>query len=137
MQTALFSFQPAYVRGLKLMLWPALREWGNGASNIGYPVEDMEMEMAGLPVDLRLLNKGWELEQDLESEGAERSDRVRRDLYALGDTILKGGVWNGLPLEKHSAPVHILVISHGGFLANVMRAYGTFSFYISKEIANS
>ena len=115
------------------MLWPALREWGNGASNIGYSVNEMEEEMAGLPVDLRLLNKGWELEQDLESEGAERSNRVRRGMYDLTETLLSGGVWNGIRLEKHNAPVHILVISHGGFLANVMRAYRMISFQNSNS----
>jgi len=123
MQTALFSFKPVYARGVKCMLWPALREWGNGASNIGYPVEEMEKEMASLPVDLRLLNEGWELEQDLESDGAQRSNVVRRDLYALANTLLVGGVWKGSPLEKHSAPIHILVVSHGGFLSNVMRVF--------------
>jgi hypothetical protein len=127
MQTALFSFQPLYVRGLKLILWSALREWGNGASNIGYPVDEMEKELAPLPVDLRLLSKGWELETDLEEEGAERSNRVRRDLYALGEILLEGGVWKGLPIEKHTGPVHILVVSHGGFLANVMWANGRLS----------
>ena len=106
------------------MLWPSLREWGNGASNIGYTLEEMEKEMASLPVDLRLLNEGWELEQDLESDGAERSNIVRRDLYTLANTLLEGGVWKGIPLEKHCAPVHILVVSHGGFLLNVMRVYG-------------
>lgn len=124
MQTALFSFGPLYTRGLKLILWSALREWGNGASNIGYPVEEMEKETAALPMDLRLLNKGWELETDSEAEGAERSNRVRKDLYALGEILLQGGIWKGLPVEKHNTPVHILVVSHGGFLANVMWANG-------------
>jgi len=114
LQTALFCFQPIYIRGLKLIPWPALREWGNGASNIGYTVDQMAKELAELPVDLRLLNEGWELEQDLESEGAERSKRVRKQLLSLSDTLLSGGVWNGIPLEKHNGQIQILVVSHGG-----------------------
>jgi broad specificity phosphatase PhoE len=123
-QTALYTFQPLYVRGLKLILWSALREWGNGASNIGSPVFEMEREMAFLPVDLALLNEGWELETDPEEEGAERSNRVRKDLYELGEILLTGGVWKGTAMEKHNGPVHIMVVSHGGFLANVMWADG-------------
>jgi hypothetical protein len=108
-----------YGRGLKLILWSSLREWGNGASNIGYSLEEMKKEMASLPVDLRLLNEGWELETDPKEEGAERSNRVRKELYTLGEILLKGGVWKGIPFEKHPGPVHILVVSHGGFLMNV------------------
>jgi broad specificity phosphatase PhoE len=124
MQTALLAFQPLYARGLKLFLWPALREWGNGASNIGYSLAEMEKEMASLPVDLCLLNEGWELETDPVEEGAERSNRVRKDLYDLGEILLTGGVWKGIPIDKHIAPVHVMVVSHGGFLANVMWANG-------------
>jgi broad specificity phosphatase PhoE len=127
MQTALLTFQPLYARELKLILWPALREWGNGASNIGYPVAEMEREMASLPVDLRLLNEGWELETDSEDEGPERSNRVRKDLYELGEALLMGGTWKDIPMEKHAGPVHIMVVSHGGFLANIMWADGKLS----------
>ena len=116
-----------YVRGLKLIPWSSLREWGNGASNIGYSLEQMKKEMAPLPVDLRLLNEGWELETDPKSEGAERSNRVRKELYALGEILLKGGIWKGIPMEQHAAPVHILVVSHGGFLMNVTFSKGNFS----------
>ena len=124
LQTALFTFQPLYIRGLKLIPWSALREWGNGASNIGSAVAEMEKEMAALPVDLRLLNDGWELETDEEEKGAERSNIVRKDLFDLGEILLTGGAWKGIRMKKHAGPVHIMVVSHGGFLANVMWAPG-------------
>ena len=80
--------------------------------------------MTGLPVDLRLLNEGWELETDAEDDGAERSNHVRKDLYELGEILQRGGTWKGIPMETNDGPVHIMIVSHGGFLANVMWADG-------------
>lgn len=120
LETALFSFQPLYVRGLKAIAWGDLKEWGFGPCNIGAPVDKLQSRMALLPVDLRALAPGWELKEDIKGDRFTRVDLVRKELYSLVKCIRKGHAWKGIPMKQETGRVEILVVSHGSFLSSLM-----------------
>jgi hypothetical protein len=73
------------------------------------------------PVDTTFVPEGWEKNAEKRRERKERAERVRRELWKLGQEALKkeGGRWKGHEVscgETHQI-MEILVISHGNFLA--------------------
>ena len=120
MGTALFSFLPALVeRGIEVIAWHELREWGSSPCNTGRAVSKLRREWTDLPINLDLLPQGWEYNREFGRE--ERVVRVRMQLRALAAVAVYGGMWNGIEFERYqgSGNVEIAVVSHGGFLSDL------------------
>ncbi len=76
-------------------------------------------------IETKLAPDGWEFNKELSDQDhrQNRSLRVRKDLYELGVVILQGrkGIWNGIEIQgvKKGKDVHIVIVSHGGFLGTM------------------
>lgn len=83
-------------------------------------------------IETKLAPDGWEVnkEQNDQDHRQSRSLRVRKQLYELGQIALQGGkgMWNGIEVEgvKMGKDVHIVVVSHGGFLGTMQGRDGKF-----------
>jgi hypothetical protein len=110
LDTALVSFKPLYDRGLKIVAWEQLREWGKAPCNTGDPLEELKSKMSDLPVDMRLLAEGWENCQDVSGDRVTRAKSVRAELYAFGQAALYGGSWKGISLGNAPAAEDVEIL---------------------------
>jgi broad specificity phosphatase PhoE len=127
MGTAMLAFKPLLLQGLKIVAYPDLREVGTGPASTGSSVEDIR---AMLPErhyisDTSLVPEGWEKNcQDTSAQIKLRGNRVRRELWELGQQALKesGGKWKGYDVSRGSTHenIEIVVVSHGGFLRRML-----------------
>jgi hypothetical protein len=123
LETAFVSFQPVYDRGLRAITWGDLKEWGYAPCNIGAPVQKLQEQMPCLPLELRALTQGWEHEEDFKGDRVTRAELVRKELYVLAKSTLRGRDWKGIPM-KETGHVEILIVSHGSFLSSLMGSKG-------------
>ena len=140
LDTTIYGFYPLLSghKGLSVIAWPALREYGTYPCNHGAPLETLRTELAELdelnfltkPFDLSLVSEEWEIHRESLSERPGRAARVRRELHALGVVAKRrtGGIWNGITIQGNpdGRDVEILVISHGGFLQGLTGHTGEF-----------
>jgi broad specificity phosphatase PhoE len=134
LQTALLGFQPLLDRGLKIVAYPDLREWGNSPSSSGYPLDLLETQYAGKPLDLSLVPEGWEINREDQWDKS-RASIVREELWMLGNQALQtaGGSWKNCalpPREILTQNVEILVVSHGSFLATLVDANSKLLYFL-------
>lgn len=114
-------------RGVSVIAYPELREWGNLPCSTGSSREALEKEFPEA-VDLTLVPHGWEWNRESLAPclcaRKQRVEEVRRQLWMLGLEALRrdGGKWKHLtlaPRTREQQNVDILVISHGGFLGSL------------------
>ncbi|KAH7363889.1 histidine phosphatase superfamily [Rhexocercosporidium sp. MPI-PUGE-AT-0058] len=152
--TAYVGFRPAiFDRKVLLIAYPDLKEFGNAPSCTGVRMTELMKKFGELEgkVDTRLAPDGWykNTELNIPNYKQVRAERVRKELYELGQIILKGGKgsWKGIEVKgvKKSQDVHILVVSHGAFLAALEGSekerlynaeYKTYEFATDVMIAN-
>ena len=130
LQTAHFGLKPLAKRDMKIVAWPKLREWGTARCCTGSPLTQLKKIAAdcengeNVPMDLSLIQEGWETPNDPEPKEvgrAARAEHVRKELWKLGHQMLRvdGGKWNHLkfpPNTNIGRDVEIVVVSHAGFL---------------------
>jgi broad specificity phosphatase PhoE len=127
MGTALLAFKPLLSQGLKIVAYPDLREVGTGPASTGSSVEDIKVMLPEKHQisDTSLVPEGWEKNrQDTSAHIKLRSNRVRRELWELGQQALKesDGKWKGYDVSRGSTHenIEIVVVSHGGFLRRML-----------------
>jgi broad specificity phosphatase PhoE len=130
--TTLLGFEPVLSQGLKLVVYPDLRELGTDPSSTGSSVEKiLETFPAHHQIaDLHFLYQGWETNKEEASSliGSDnprsRAKRVRQKLWELGQASLKeeGGVWEGHDVSRGGTHknIHIVIVSHGAFLKTLL-----------------
>lgn len=115
-QTAVESFKPLFDRGLKVVLWSRLIEFGQGPTNRGDPVPELKKKLEGQPVELDYLSDDWEKGSNGYLERNERVKKVARTLHTFCRVATRSG---DDPEER--LDVELLVISHGAFLRHLIR----------------
>lgn len=125
LETCLVSFEPILQRGVRLIAWASLREFGAGACNKGARKSTLKRQLAGVSANLSLLEHGWDRVK--EDPTGERPDEVLEDLFALGEAIVDDGMWKGLSVGiDKGKDAHVLVVSHGCILAAILGFQGEF-----------
>ncbi|CAG8972931.1 hypothetical protein HYALB_00001351 [Hymenoscyphus albidus] len=126
LQTALATFMPILSLEKKIVAWREIREFGNGRPNTGHKLKELKEVYDSKRVDLRLVPEGWEYNS--ENDGItcpccrnSRPERVRPALQILRRVVLEGGEWKGMPFRKATRDVHIAFVTHGAFLASLLR----------------
>ena len=129
LETALVSLAPVFTKGLQVVVWEDLREFGSGKCSTGKNIATLKEEFKGLPINWNLLQDGWEYNEK-SCKGTEarkesrlaRENRVRTEIYSLAKVVLFGGVWNGIHFPKFTGvgKVEIAVVSHGAFLSEML-----------------
>lgn len=115
-QTAVESFKPLFDRGLKVVLWSRLIEFGQGPTNRGDSIPELKKKLEGLPVELGYLSDDWEKAPNKYLERNERVKKVARTLHSFCQVAMRSGED---PEER--LDVDLLVISHGAFLRHLIR----------------
>ena len=142
--TAYLAFYPAvFEKDIPIIAYPDVREWGNARCNTGIKFSSLLETFQDLEgrVETRLVPDGWEFNREVTNPYPEykqtRALKVRKDLWELGQVVLKTkmgekGVWNGIEVDgvEKKQDVHIVVITHGAFLATLEGLDGKF-LYIS------
>lgn len=120
LETCLRSFEPLTSRGLQVIAWDALREWGDGPCNHGDPLPVLREKVKEHPVNLALLNEGWEGGEKVRhnSRRAKYLESLKVELYSFCHTIVKGGLWKGMPIlpVDDGRDIEVLIVSHGTLL---------------------
>jgi len=75
LETTLISLTPVFLRGIEIIAWKDLREYGKAPCNDGTPLEMLKEEMKGLPIKWSLLKEGYVLINFLASAMQEGSPR--------------------------------------------------------------
>ncbi|CAG8954235.1 hypothetical protein HYFRA_00005855 [Hymenoscyphus fraxineus] len=126
LQTALATFMPILSPEKKIVAWTEIREFGNGRPNTGHKLNELKEVYDSKRVDFRLVPEGWEYNS--ENDGVtcpccrnSRPERVRPALQILRRVVLDGGEWKGMPFRKATRDVHIAFVTHGAFLASLLR----------------
>ncbi|KAL2072764.1 hypothetical protein VTL71DRAFT_12107 [Oculimacula yallundae] len=126
--TAYLGFYPLIMdKNIPIIAYPGVREWGKVPTSIGVKMSELLDKFKELrcKVETRLVPDGWETSiGDVYPEYRdEKAAEVREDLYKLGQLVLDGkdGLWNGIEVKgvEKGRDVHIVVVSHGGFLATL------------------
>ena len=100
--TALIAFEPVLKsKGLKVIALPELQETSDLPCDVGSSPEAIEKEFEGKPVDLSLVNPGWDSKRMKWAPTATAIERRARDAR----------LWLQQRPEKE-----IVVVTHGGFL---------------------
>jgi len=131
LQTAVIGFRSLLEKGMTILAWPDLRECGSCNASIGSPLEELKGFVNGNPVDLALVEQGWEVKTDKNPEECkERVQWVRNALWRLAVAILetdyRRNQENGEKDEKETVDIEILVVSHGSFLKELLNASGMY-----------
>jgi len=130
LQTAMIAFEPALEKRLKIIAYPDLRENGKIPSSTGASLGDLKIYEN--MVDLGMVDDGWETKYEKRGktrDGRERDARVRKELWKLGTAALnkKAGKWRHLDVggrEGGHKDVEIVVVTHGGFLSELVDVQG-------------
>jgi broad specificity phosphatase PhoE len=130
LQTAMIAFEPALEKRLKIIAYPDLREYGRIPSSTGASLEDLKIYKN--MVDLGLVDEGWETNYDVSRrhlrDGRTRDAKVRKELWRLGANALeKTKEWKHLVVggrEDETRDVEIVVVTHGGFLFELLDVKG-------------
>ncbi|KAI9053293.1 hypothetical protein LZ554_002256 [Drepanopeziza brunnea f. sp. 'monogermtubi'] len=138
LETTLICFEKTIrEKGLKIIAMDDLREWGAWPCNTGskistllqeFPALEDTLEAALVPENWR---KNWENPLVDPAFVATRVARVKAMLWTLGQMALSGGgEWEKgvrvpgkgvkIPGVEEDKDCHIVVVSHGGFLATLM-----------------
>ncbi|KAH7417484.1 histidine phosphatase superfamily [Cadophora sp. MPI-SDFR-AT-0126] len=128
--TAYLALRPAiFEKNIPIIAYPDVREWGNTNCNTGIKMSYLLKKFVELEgkVETRLAPDGWEFNREVMKPYPEykqtRALKVRKELWELGQVAMNGGkgVWNGIEVDgvKKGRDVHIVVVSHGAFLATL------------------
>ncbi|KAK0126621.1 hypothetical protein ONS95_008208 [Cadophora gregata] len=128
--TTQLALGPAiFGKGIQIIAYPDVREWGNTNCNTGIPMSLLLKKFPGLEgkLETRLAPNGWEMNREIGTPFPEykqtRALKVRKELWELGQVALKEekGIWNGIEVNgvARDCDVHIVVVSHGAFLATL------------------
>ena len=115
-ETALECFKPIFERGLKVILWSQIIEFGHGPTNRGDPVAELMKKMEGQPIDFTYLSDGWEKAANRFSDRHERVKKVAQTLHTFCQLATRRSEEATERLD-----VELLVISHGTFLRHLIR----------------
>ncbi|KAH7363895.1 histidine phosphatase superfamily [Rhexocercosporidium sp. MPI-PUGE-AT-0058] len=150
--TALIAFPIVNARGVKLILWDELREFGGAQCNTGSSLHRLHENIREIRtgvVNTELLYGGWEWQHETgAAERKERVERVKKDMKEFEQVAIHGGTWKGMVFMPHYGEddIGILVVSHGAFMAKLMNyptpgqnwsnaEYRTFKFPSDEKIA--
>lgn len=125
LETALACFKPIFERGVKIVAWSQLIEFGRGPTNKGDSVAVLKNKMEGKPVDIGYLADGWELAANRHGNDNERARRVAQTLYSFCKLTSRRG-----ENPTDTLDVDLLVISHGSFLRQLLRERESYSIYM-------
>ncbi|KAG4443018.1 hypothetical protein IFR05_001472 [Cadophora sp. M221] len=153
--TTYVGFRPLiFDKKVPVIAYPDLKEWGNAPSCTGVNMSELMKKFPKLygKIDTTLATDGWYKNTELgiiPDYKEVRAERVRKELWELGQILLKGrkGLWKGIEVNgvKKGQDVHILVVSHGAFLATLEgrekerlhnAEYKTYEFATEDMIAN-
>jgi hypothetical protein len=59
LETSLVSLTPVFLRGIEIIVWKDLREYGKAPCNDGTPLAMLKEEMKELPIKWSLLKEGY------------------------------------------------------------------------------
>ncbi|KAH9215310.1 histidine phosphatase superfamily [Leptodontidium sp. 2 PMI_412] len=121
--TAYVGFRPLILdKKVPVIAYPDIKEWGNAPSSTGVNMSELMKKFPELEgkLDTRLATDGWykNTELGIPDYKEVRVERVRKELWELGQV-------NGV---KKGEDVHILVVSHGAFLATLEGSESKFPF---------
>jgi hypothetical protein len=123
LETAFLGFGPLYDRGLEIIACDSLREFGDSPCNTGHPISELEEKLQGLPINLRLIEKGWETGERIRYNRQLPAFKkvLKKDLYSFCYTLLRGGIWKGMYFEPFSGEgdIEVVVVSHGTTLQEI------------------
>lgn len=123
LETCLRSFETLTNRGMKVIAWDILRELGDGPCNHGDPLSVLAEKVKGLPVNLALLKEGWETGEKIRyhTQRPKHMQCLAKELYSFCHTVVKGGIWNGIPLQAidDGRDIEVLIVSHGNLLKSL------------------
>lgn len=111
LETALECFKPVLDRGVKIVAWRQLVEFGNGEPNKGYKLPDLKKKVEGLPIDLRYLTEGWDTTPNLYADGPARARKAAKTLHSFCQVCSRSG---GRASDR--LDVELVVVSHATFL---------------------
>jgi hypothetical protein len=77
------------------------------------------------PIDLSLVEEGWEEKYSTKENDSDRAARVGQGLWELSKETLRagGGEWKGIKFPSRAqgvGDVEIIVVTHGGLLESVV-----------------
>ncbi|KAL3417811.1 phosphoglycerate mutase family protein [Phlyctema vagabunda] len=132
LETALHGFAPLFQRGLQAILWSDLIEWGDAPCNDFGSWPNFSAAVPDPDKNLELMTGVRYLSSEHRKEDQNiRVERVKRGLLMLASAMQSAdGMWIGIQVGKLAqggGDIHILVVSHGGFLKSLSDA--TASFY--------
>ncbi|KAL3417812.1 phosphoglycerate mutase family protein [Phlyctema vagabunda] len=127
MQTAFYGFK-SILQGdrPKMILWPELRERGGGPTSKGLSSRLLYELYKGHHVDFTLVTSDWCAAELTRPETIVRAHIVKKDLVELANAIAgqHGGMWKGIQVGRMDRPleeeIHIVLISHGGILRDMI-----------------
>jgi hypothetical protein len=114
---------------MEIVAWPKLGLYSTGSSL--KTLQKIAISKDGeCNIDLSLVHEGWKINDDEEPEDHRRAEHVRKELWKMGNQMLRadGGVWNHLaftPNPHGEKDVEILFVSHGGSLETLERTRGS------------
>lgn len=123
LETAFLGFGSLYNRGLEIIACDSLREFGDSPCNTGDPIAELEEKAQGLPINLRLLKRGWETGERIRynTQLPAFKQAFKKELYSFCYALLRGGIWKGMYFEPFAGDgnIEVLVVSHGTTMQKV------------------
>lgn len=134
LRTALVAFHPIIQKGLQVIAWPEIREYGSSPCSSGsdlavllsklYHAEKVTRDC----VDTTLVPDGWEIQYEGKTGEEVREFRAKRALIALQKLRSLGieatkeanGAWEGHEVHQ-GRDVEIVVVSHSAFIVDLER----------------
>lgn len=120
LETCLLSFEPLLERGLEIIAWDGLREFGDGPCNQGDEYIALKEKVKELPINTDLLRKGWHTCEKVKfrTQKPQYIDTIKHELYSFCWAILGGGTWKSLKFKEFAGEgdIEVLIVTHGTLL---------------------